>query len=81
MTSYAITRDALYSTFKDCLYSEINANPALKSATVDDLADIVLAKHWRIFLPDGSKSTTAETAAQRVLYMTKQPEKQTQTKN
>ncbi|KAE9499984.1 hypothetical protein F9Z39_1021 [Neisseria gonorrhoeae] len=49
MTRYAINRDALYSAFKDFLYSEINANPALKSATVDDLADIVLAKKWRIF--------------------------------
>ncbi|CNS15172.1 Uncharacterised protein [Neisseria gonorrhoeae] len=81
MTRYAINRDALYSVFKDFLYSEINANPALKSATVDDLADIVLAKKWRIFLPDGIKRTTAEKAAQRVLYMTNQPENQTQQEN
>lgn len=59
MTRYAINRDALYSAFKDFLYSEINANPALKSATVDDLADIVLAK-MENFLPDGIKRTTAE---------------------
>ncbi|MBZ5489263.1 hypothetical protein HW452_17235 [Halomonas aquamarina] len=81
MTRYAINRDALYSAFKDFLYSEINANPALESATVDDLADIVLAKKWRIFLPDGIKRTTAEKAAQRVLYMTNQPENQTQQEN
>ncbi len=74
-------RDALYSSFKDFLYSEISANPALKSATVDEFADIVLAKKWRMFLPDGIKRPTAEKAAQRVLYMTTQPENQTQQEN
>ncbi len=77
MTRYAINRDALYSAFKDFLYSEINANPSLKSATVDDLADIVLAQKWRLFLPDGIKRTIAEKAAHRVLCMTNQPENPT----
>ncbi len=81
MTRYAINRDALYSAFKDFLYSEINAKPALKSATVDDLKDIVLAKKCIIFMPDRNKSTTAEKAAKRVLDMTNQPENQTQQEN
>ncbi len=80
MTRYAISRDALYSAFKDLLYSEINANPALKIATVDYLADIVLANKWRIFLPEGIKRTTAEKAAKRVWYMTNQLENQTKKK-
>ncbi len=81
MAIYAVKRGALYSAFEDFLYSGINAIPALKSATVDDLADIVLAKKWRIFLPDGLKRTTAEKAAQQDLSIKNQPEKQTQKEN
>ncbi|TSE98974.1 hypothetical protein FG764_22645, partial [Salmonella enterica subsp. enterica serovar Bareilly] len=71
----------LYSSFKALLYYEINATPALKSASVDDRADIFLAKKLTMFVLIGIKRTTAEKAAQRVLYMTNQPENQTQQEN
>ncbi len=81
MSRYAINRDALYPPVRDFQYSEINANPGFKSATVDEIAHIVLAKKGIIFLPDCIKRTTAEKAAQRVLYMTNHLENQNRQEN
>ncbi len=59
MTRYAIIRDALYSAFKDFLYSVISATSASKGGTVEDLAGGALAKSGRIAGTDISEAGTA----------------------
>lgn len=67
MKKYEMEREAYYLACRDFLYSEIAKNPKLKNATIDELADIALAKKWQIFLPDGIRMTVTEKAASRVL--------------